>query len=133
MNVKRLLLAALAVFVSFQILDYVIHMIILSADYEAIASVWRTNMMDMMWIMYISGIILSLLFVYIFTKGYQGKGIMEGIRYGLLIGVLMMVVGSLNQYVIYPVPIELAIKWIIFGLIEFMIAGIITALIYKPK
>ena len=133
MNVKRLLLAALAVFVSFQILDYVIHMLILSADYEAIASVWRTNMMDMMWIMYISGIILSLLFVYIFTKGYQGKGIMEGIRYGLLIGVLMMVVGSLNQYVIYPVPIELAIKWIIFGLIEFMIAGIITALIYKPK
>ncbi len=133
MNVKRFLLAALAVFVSFQVLDYVIHMLILSPDYEAVASVWRADMMDIFWIMYITGAVMSLLFVYIFTKGYQGKGVMEGVRYGLVIGIFMMAIGAINQYVIYPIPFILAVKWLIFGTIEFIIAGIITALIYKPK
>ena len=133
MNVKRFLLASLAVFVSMQILDFLIHMVLLAEDYQLTVSIWRADMMDTFWIMYITGALLSLLFVFIFAKGYQGKGVLEGIRYGLLMGVLLMVIGSLNQYVIYPVPFNIVVKWIIFGLIEFMILGVVAALIYKPK
>ena len=85
-----------------------------------------------MWVMYCTGAVLSLLFVYIFIKGHQGKGIVEGVRYGLLIGLLMVVVGGLNQYVIYPVPFDLVLRWIVLGLIQFIIAGIVAALVYKP-
>ena len=133
MNVKRFLLASLAVFVSMQILDFLIHMVLLSEEYQYTASIWRADMMDTFWIMYLTGALFSLIFVFIFAKGYQGKGILEGIRYGLLMGVLLMVIGSLNQYVIYPVPFNIVVKWIIFGLIEFMIVGVVAALIYKPK
>lgn len=133
MNVKKFLLASLAVFVTLQILDYVIHMLLLAKDYQATASVWRADMMDIFWIMYITGAILSLLFVYIFIKGYQGKGIPEGIRYGLIMGILLMTLGAVNQYIVYPIPLELAIKWTVYGIIEFMIAGVVAALIYKPK
>ncbi|MGQ8338498.1 hypothetical protein ACUNWD_18220 [Sunxiuqinia sp. A32] len=133
MNVKRFLLASLAVFVTFQLLDFIIHGVILMSTYEETASVWREDMMDLMWIMYISGVLLSLLFVYIYIKGFQNKGIMEGVRYGLVMWLLLMVVGSVNQFVIYPVPADLAVKWIIYGLVELVVAGVVTALVYKPK
>ena len=133
MNVKRFLLASLAVFVTFQVLDFVIHGLYLAPTYESLASIWRPNMEEIMWVMYCTAAVLSLLFVYIFTKGFQSKGIMEGVRYGFLIGLLMALIGGLNQYVIYPVPLDLTIKWVVFGLIEFIAAGAVTALIYKPK
>lgn len=133
MNVKRLLLASLAVFVTFQALDYVIHGLILGASYEATSELWRPDMMEKMWIMYLTGVALSLLFVYIFAKGFQGKGIMEGVRYGIVMAFLLAVVVNVNQYVAYPLPGDLLVKWIIFGFIEIVIAGVVASLVYKPK
>ena len=133
MNTKKFLLTSLAVFVTLQILDFVIHNLILAADYEALVAVWRPDMMDKMWVMYITGIVFSLLFVYIFSKGQEGKGVMEGVKYGFIIGLLVVFVGSFNQFVVYPIPYGLTWKWIIYGLIEFVILGAVTALIYKPE
>ena len=133
MNVKRLLLAALAVFVTFQVTDFVIHNLILSAEYEASVELWRSDMMDLMWMMYIISIVLSLFFTYVFVKGYDGKGILEGVRYGLIFGVGFHVVSIMSQYVVYPIPETLMIKWFVFGLIQFLIAGIVVSLVYKPK
>jgi hypothetical protein len=132
MNVKRFVFASLAVFVVGMILDFIIHMVILKEVYEALASIWRADMNSLMWIMYAFTLIFAFLFVYIFTKGYEGKGIMEGVRYGLLIGLLMLLTGVFGQYVTYPLPFNLVIQWFIFGMIEFIILGIVAALIYKP-
>ena len=73
------------------------------------------------------------MFVYIFIKGYEGKGVVEGVRYGFRIGILMNVMGMFNQYAVYPIPFTLAIQWFIFAMIEFIICGIIVSLIYKPN
>jgi len=83
--------------------------------------------------MYITAFVFSFLFIYIFTKGYEGKGVAEGIRYGLIIGLLMLVVGMFNQYAVYPIPLNLTIQWFIYGLIQFIIVGIVAALIYRPE
>ncbi len=133
MNKKRFVLASIAVFFVFEILDWIIHSKILSRTYMNLQHLWRPDMMDKMWIMYITAFIFSFLFVYIFTKGYEGKGVAEGIRYGLIIGLLMLVVGMFNQYVVYPIPLNLTIQWFIYGLIQFIIVGIVAALIYKPE
>lgn len=133
MNMKKFLLTSLAVFVTYQILEFVIHNIVLSSDYEGLMSVWRPDMMDKIWIMYVTGAIFSLLFVYIFTKGQEGKGVMEGVKYGFIIGLLVSFVGAFNQYMVYPITYALTWKWTIYGLIELMILGAVTALIYKPE
>lgn len=130
MNVKRFVIASLFVFVAIEAIDVIIHMLIMSKQYQAIMSVWRPNMQNVMWIMHITALIMSFLFVYIFIKGYEGKGIIEGIRYGLIIG-LFMNIGAFNQYMIYPIPFVMALQWFIFGMIEFIILGIIASLIYK--
>ncbi len=133
MNKKRFILASIAVFVVFEILDWIIHSKILSRTYMNLQHLWRPDMLDKMWIMYITAFIFSFLFVYIFTKGYEGKGVAEGIRYGLIIGLLMLVVGMFNQYAVYPIPSNLTIQWFIYGLIQFIIVGIVAALIYRPE
>jgi len=131
MNVKRMVVASLLVFVAVQAMDYLINMVILMPSYKALAHIWRPDMQSKMWLMTLASFIGSFLFVYIFIKGYENKGIMEGFRYGTIIGLFMNVVGALNQYVIYPLPLALVIKWFIYGMIEFIIMGIIAALVYK--
>jgi hypothetical protein len=86
-----------------------------------------------MWIFYPIGLVMSFLFVYIFIKGYEGKGILEGLRYGIWIGLFMNLPSAFGQYAIYPVPFSLAIQWFIYGMIEFIILGLVAAAIYKPK
>ena len=133
MNVKKLILAVVAVFVLMQITDYIIHNLILSSTYQALVNLWRPDMMSLMWLMTLTSLFFSFMFVFIFTKGYEGKGIWEGVRYGLIIGLLMNVVGMLNQYAVYPIPFILVIQWFIYGMVQFIIAGIVTSLIYKPE
>lgn len=133
MNRKRYILASIVVFVVYEITNWIVHSLILSGVYQRLQSLWRPDMMDKMWIMYVTAFIFSFLFVYIFTKGYEGKGVAEGFRYGLYIGLLMNIVGMFNQYAVYPVPLNLTIQWFIYGMIQFIIIGIVTALIYRPK
>jgi hypothetical protein len=121
------------VFVAYEVVNNIIHMLILSGVYETMMDVWRTDMMQKLWIMYVTALIFSFLFVYIFSKGYEGKGIAEGIRYGLIIGLLMNIVGMFNQYAAYPISLSLTVQWFIYGVIQIIICGIVTAALYKPS
>jgi hypothetical protein len=132
MNVKRFILAVLAVFVLDQVGAYLIHGVLLMDDYLALQDVWRPDMMNYMWVMMLTSVVFSLLFVYVFVKGYEGKGIVEGVRYGIIIGLFMNFVGVVNQWVIYPITIGLAVKWFISFMILFVIHGIVVSAIYKP-
>jgi hypothetical protein len=105
----------------------------LLAIYEKLANVWRADMMDKMWILYFASFIYSFLFVYIFSKGYKGRGFIEGVRYGVVIGFFSSVVGSLYQYVLYPIPSYLAAHWMVYGMIQMIFAGVLAALVYRPK
>ena len=132
MNKKNFILTSIVVFVVYEVVNSIIHFLILSGAYQALAEVWRPDMMQKMWIVYVTALIFSFLFVYIFSKGYEGRGIQEGIRYGLIIGLLMNVVGMFNQYAVYPLPFGLVIQWFIYGVIQFILCGIVAAALYKP-
>ncbi len=87
----------------------------------------------MMWIMILSGTAVLYLFCYIFTKGYEGQGVVEGVRYGALMGLFLAFPTSVDAYVIYPLTQELAVIWFVTTLVGMMIAGAIFAAIYKPQ
>jgi hypothetical protein len=132
MNTKKMALATLAVFVAFEAMDYIIHSKILSPVYAQLAHLWRPDMMSKMWVMMLSTFVMSVMFVYIFSKGYENKGIAEGARFGIAAGLFMNFIGVFGQYFMYPIPFSLAVKWFIFGMLEFVVAGIAAALVYKP-
>lgn len=133
MNIRKIAFAGIAVFAGFSIMDFIIHGVILARAYQALPNLWRSDMQSKMWIMSLATLIMSVMFVVVFAKGYENKGIAEGARYGIIIGLLINVAGAFNQYVIYPMPFVLAVKWFIFGMIEFILCGIIASLAYKPE
>jgi hypothetical protein len=71
MKTKNYVFTSLMVFVAYEAVNNIIHMLILSGVYETMMDVWRTDMMQKLWIMYVTALIFSFLFVYIFSKGYE--------------------------------------------------------------
>ena len=130
MKIKRFLLASLLVFIAFQGMDYIIHTLLLGDAYMQTMNIWRQDMMSLMWVMLITGALLSLVFVYLYVKSFGGSGIKGGAWFGLIAGLMLVGVGAFNQYVVYPVPLSLAVQWFVYGMVEFVVAGIITALVY---
>jgi len=137
MNWKRLLLTALAVFIALQLTDFIIHSGMLSETYSLLQNngVFRpeAEMTDYMWVMIVTTIVFSFFFAFIFARGYEGRGLLEGVRYGIYVGFFVVFVSSFNSFVIYPLPYSLAWIWIISGFIQMIIAGVVASLIYKPK
>ena len=131
MNIKRFVSASFAVFVVIQAIDWLVHGVLLAEWYRELQSLWRPDMMDLMWLMMVGSLFYSFMFVFIFTKGYEGKGVLEGARYGFLIGLLIYVSGMLGQYAMYPIPVGMALIWLGYGIVEMVIAGIIAAVIYR--
>jgi hypothetical protein len=132
LKIKNYILTSLVVFVAFIAVNNVIHLLLLSRAYQGLMDVWRPDMMQKVWITYVTALVFSFLFVLIFSKGYEGKGINEGVRYGLLIGLLMNVMGMFNQYAVYPISLGLAVQWFIYVMIQYIICGIVAAALFKP-
>lgn len=135
MKNKTLWIGFIVVFVVVQVYSYLVHGVMLAGTYEKIASAFRPEqeMMSMMWLLTISSAAALFLFCYIFTKGYEGRGIGEGARYGFLMGLFMAIPLSIEQYVSYPLPRDIAVIWFLASFVSFVIAGTLFAAIYKPS
>jgi len=137
MDWKKIILAAVIIFVALALTEFIIHSGILSGAYKAAEPLGKFRpageIMCYIWVKIIIGIVFSFFFVFIFAKGYEGKGLMEGIRYGIYITCFFTFVMAYTQFVIYGIPYSFVWYWIISGLIQNVIFGIIAALIYKPK
>ncbi len=137
MNKKKLAAAVIIVFILLLLTNFLIHNVILSSVYSKpeISKAFRgmEDMTRMMWRLWIADLVWSFFFVFIFVKGYENKGIIEGIRYGIYIGLFMNFIAAVAQNVTYFIPYYLALQWFIYGLIQSVILGIAAALIYKPK
>ncbi|MFH1017221.1 MAG: hypothetical protein V1798_03440 [Pseudomonadota bacterium] len=131
MNVKRFLIAAVAVFIVGQFLEYLLHGVFLRSLYESTQSIWRPDMMDKMWMFRLSGLITSFLLTYIFVKGYEGKGLGEGLRFGMVLGLFVSVPMALCTYAMIAIPPALAVGWFLGGFIGTVILGLVLAAIYK--
>lgn len=131
MNTKKFIITSIIVFVVYEILSYLIHSLILMGAYEATASLWRTDMNSVMWIMWLADLAKAFVFVYIFTKGMENKGWAEGLRFGFWMGLYVYLGMGFGMYATSPIPFSLAIQWFIFGIIHLMICGIVAALVYK--
>jgi hypothetical protein len=135
MNIKRWLLASLAVLVVIGVVGFVTNEILLKDIYMQTASVWRPmpELMSMMWMMWIGHAIFALMFVLIYIKGYEKNksGIGQGLRYGIYLGLLAAVAPQFIWYVVLPIPGILAVYWAVSGMVQAVLAGAAVGAIYK--
>jgi len=106
---------------------------ILASAYTSLDHLWRPEMNSLMWLYLLVGLFAAFMFVYIFTKGYEGKGLMEGLRFGIIIGLFVTIPNVFGQYFVYPLPFKLVVQWFAFGMIEFILIGVVAAALYKSS
>ena len=134
MDIKKCLLASLPVFVFIFAFEWVFHGVIMKESYLQTAYLWRSQQdmpLYLPW-MIAGQLLFSFIFTIIFAKGYENKGIAEGIRYGMLMAMLFTA-SLLIGYAVTPYPADMMAAWIIALLVELPAAGVLLSFLYKPK
>jgi uncharacterized membrane protein len=115
------------------VLDILLHGVILGPTYATMQNVWRPDMMEKMWILHIVKIVVAFMFTFIFSKGYEGKGPWEGVRYGCYVGLMLSMGFAFGSYASFNISCQIAWQWFIFAMVEYIIAGIALAMVFGKK
>ncbi|MBS4027334.1 MAG: hypothetical protein KGZ58_01750 [Ignavibacteriales bacterium] len=132
---KKFWIAFVAVFVAGQILDFLIHGVLLTSTYAAQPmGVFRPmDQMNNMLLMVV-GLIVSFFLTMIYSKNHEGKGMMEGVRFGLFVGFITATPMAYATYATSPITYSLAMQWFLYGMIKTIILGIALSMVYgKPQ
>lgn len=113
--------------------ETLVHGVLLSADYAASAQLWRAPEEMKNGLMIVVHIVSAFFFTLIFTRGYEGRGVQEGVRYGFFVGMLVAIPMAYGSYAAMPMPYPLALKWFLFGLLMYMVLGAVLGLLYGGR
>ena len=131
MNIQRYLMASVAVFVVFGIVFVGAATTVFADQFAAIAQSFGMSD-EPTWVSWLGRVLLTLVFCYIFIQGREGKGLAEGARYGLLIGLLMLGV-DLDWYGYKDIGLTNGIAGWVTGIVAYVAGGVTVAAIYKPE
>lgn len=130
---KKIILAVIGVFVGWSILDYLIHMVILSGAYKATEQLWRPEGEMKMMLMYIVGLISAIGFVLLYAWFVGNKSTMTGLKFGLLLGLIWGIGMGYGSYSVMPITYGTALGWFLGTLVEMGFAGWLTGMIVKEE
>jgi len=137
MFTKKFWLTFILVFVVLEATNYFFYMYLLDPLWKdpEVSRAFRPEeeMFSKMWLGYILDLIWSFFFTFFFAKGYENRGLMEGVRFGIYIGLFYFLVVNYGNYVIFPLPYKATLYPFLCGFAQAIILGIVAALVYKPK
>lgn len=135
MSKKRLIIASAAVFIAIYFLDFIIHGVLLQDLYQQTSSLWRSEeeMGKYFWCFLVGYFLFAPVFVYIFAAGYLRDRcpVQQGATFGVIIGFLFHTLPNFIFYAVSPVPASLPISWFCYGMIEFILLGMLTGFIFS--
>ena len=133
MNYTRIALAAVAAWVVDMIYGFVVYGNLLTAQFQSYPGVFRATADEKLPILFAGLFIGMLALAAIYAKGYEGgSGIVEGVRFGVLIALLMFGMISLGNYALYNVGRRLAASFAAANFIEMILIGAVIGAAYKP-
>ena len=132
---KKLWTGFIAVWIVYGILEWLVNAIILHSAYMSgdVAKWMRPNGEIKLWVIYVAYLFFAFFFTLIFSKGFQNKGIIEGVRYGIYVGLMVSLPAAYVSYATMPMPYTLVLQWFLYGMIEMILCGIVLTFVYKPK
>ena len=137
MNLLRLVLAALGAFAAYFVLGGLIFGLIpsMKSEFLKYPNVYRDQQGQMshmplgMAAMFLSMLALAVLYALIYQGG---SGLIEGARFGALIGLFAIGSFALHNYVNLNIGLALTIQSAVAYFVEWTVAGIAIGLIYRP-
>lgn len=128
---KRIVLAVIAVFVAWSVMDLVIHGVILRPTYEATKEFWRPEKEMKMGLMYVVLLISATVFVSLYAKFVGKKSVATALKFGVLFGLGAGISMGYGTYAVMPIPYKIAITWFLGTVAETAVAGLLVGAIVK--
>ena len=128
---KRIILAVVAVFVGWSVVDFVIHGVLLAHAYEATAQLWRPMDQMKMGLMQVVVLIAATVFVCLYAFFVGKKSVATAVKFGLLFGLGAGISMGYGTYAVQPIPYQIAITWFLGTVAETTLAGLLVGLIVK--
>jgi hypothetical protein len=135
MNFPRVALAAVASWVLYLGIGFLVHAVLLRDTYLQYVGVMRPEAQAnaILPIAFGGALVGFFAFAYAYAKGYEGgSGVQEGLRFGVLVGIMLCAFGSVWDYMMWPISGGLLAAWLIDFVVEFALYGMVVGLIYKP-
>jgi len=130
---KRVILAILAVFVAWQVLDMIIHGLILMKTYQDTASMWRPMNEMQFGLLRLVGLVAATTFVVIYAGFVHERSVANGLKYGLIFGVGAGASMGLGTYSVMPLPVFLALVWFVGTVVKTTVGGLLVGWIVKKS
>jgi hypothetical protein len=134
MNYPRVALAAVVAWIVSVAVGYFVNSYLLMDLYAAHETVFRPQAEMNLLLGFGAQLLAFFVFAYMYAKGYEGtRGLQEGLRFGVLVGLLILGFASAWSYAVLRVSDALGMAWMIDGLVEMSLYGIIVGLVYRPR
>ena len=136
MNYKRIVLAAVAATIADAVYGFIVYGNLLTNQFALFPGVYRSMATQAAYMPFLfGGVLLAMLAAsIIYAKGYEGgSGVVEGIRFGLLIGVVEVGYAVMVSYAITNIGRRLTASMAAAALIEWVVAATVIGLVYKPS
>jgi hypothetical protein len=133
---KRFFIAWIVVFVAWMAGDFVVHGLLLGADYAKLSSLYRPEAEAQAYFpwMLLAHVILAGAFIWVYVCGVQAKPwLSQGLRFGLAIALLTAVPTYMIYYAVQPMPMALVIKQVVFASVLLLVLGVVVAFMYRGQ
>jgi hypothetical protein len=131
---KRFFIAWVVVFIAWFLGSFVVHGVLLHADYMALPNLFRTEADSQPYfpLMILAHVIMSGAFVWIYARGVEAKPwLPQGLRFGAAVVLLNSVPLYLIYYVVQPMPGATVCKQIVFDGILVLLLGAVVAFMHR--
>jgi hypothetical protein len=135
MNYGRLFLATVVSMVVYFLYGFLVEGLLIRNDFAPFSAVYRSAETVKPYMpLGMASILISIFVVAIlYAKGYEGgRGLAEGFRFGLLVGVFVVCAFVTTNFVILNIGGKLVLKLAVSALVQWTIIGIVIGTIYKP-
>jgi hypothetical protein len=131
---KRFIIAWIVVLIAWFLGSFVVHGVLLSADYLALGPLFRTPADSQQYfpLMILAHVMLAGAFVWIYARGVEAKAWLgQGVRFGIAVAFLTSIPTYLIYFVVEPMPGGVVVKQIIFDTVLIVILGALTGWLYR--
>lgn len=131
MSKVRLIVTIVVVFVLANFTGFFIHGIWLKQDYLPVASLYRPDDLIKMPFIVLGYLSFAIGAVLIYSRGVEAKpAIGQGLRFGLLLFLILAVPSFFIAYAVQPIPAVLMSKQVLAELANKILIGVVIALLY---
>jgi hypothetical protein len=131
---KKYFIAWAVIFVAWMIGSFIVHGVLLSADYSQSPNLFRpeSDAQQYFPLMILAHIILAGAFAWIYARGVESKPwLAQGLRFGLAVALLTIVPTYIIYYVVQPMPGATVTKQIVFDGVLLLVLGVLVAFLYR--